>query len=188
MRKPSTLPNALPESTAYPFGGFKDETDSSEGTELIEAAHQDYIQNLLHVLTVAGVTPDGTPDNATKHQLFDAMMTVFSPIRTKVISKTAVWNMETTASYQLAHGLSWNILGDNDATYKILNVRVVIHSDVDGLTDLPLDGINPDTGVSNGGIVSIDNTNINMVRTPGQRFASSDYSWTIVTVLITYLI
>lgn len=81
MRKTSSLPNSIADSTAFPFGAIKDKTTGSSGTPVIEATYSDFIQNLWHFVAAAGITPNGLQDNVTNgFQLSRALQVVLEPV------------------------------------------------------------------------------------------------------------
>lgn len=81
MRKISSLPNSEPDSTDYPLGRIKDESNLEAGTPVVEATYSDYIQSLGRFIIKSGITPNNLPENKTNgYQLVKAMEMCLSPL------------------------------------------------------------------------------------------------------------
>ena len=94
MRKTSSLPNSIPDSADYPYGGIQDETGDQAGTPVIEATYSDFIQNMWHFMGLAGVVPNGLADNvANGYQLYLAISKILCPVGT-----VRIWPSNTTPS------------------------------------------------------------------------------------------
>ena len=58
----------------FPFSTIKNETDTEEGTPVVEEIYGDVLTNLYKLLQVTGVTPTGTQDNdLTQYQILEAL-------------------------------------------------------------------------------------------------------------------
>jgi hypothetical protein len=65
-------------STDYPFGNIKDDTGAEDGTPVNKAVYADFHQFFEKLMSVAGLTHNGLPDNATDgFQLYEALLKVF---------------------------------------------------------------------------------------------------------------
>jgi len=81
MRKTSSLPNSIADSTSFPFGAIQDKATGVTGTPVIEATYSDFIQNLWHFVALAGITPNGLQDNVTNgFQLAKALQVILEPV------------------------------------------------------------------------------------------------------------
>ena len=58
----------------FPFSTIKNETDTEEGTPVVEEIYGDVLTNLYKLLQTTGVTPTGTQDNdLTQYQILEAL-------------------------------------------------------------------------------------------------------------------
>lgn len=74
MKVLGSLPIVKDIDVKYPFGAnIKNETDTEDGTPVIREIYGDPLMNLYKVMQLAGITPNGTEDNAnTQFQLVEA--------------------------------------------------------------------------------------------------------------------
>lgn len=71
------LANVTAVSAAYPWKDIKDDTGAGDGTPLNQISHSDYHQTFRKLLALAGITPNGLPDNATNgYQYVDAILSL----------------------------------------------------------------------------------------------------------------
>ncbi len=58
----------------FPFSTIKNETDTEEGTPVVEEIYGDVLTNLYKLLQTTGITPTGTQDNdLTQYQILEAL-------------------------------------------------------------------------------------------------------------------
>jgi len=118
-------PNTEAPSSDYPFGNIKDKNGSIAGTPVNKLVYADFHQFFAKLMDLAGVTPNGLPDNDySGFQLVEALLNV--TVRRKVIPIGA-WDMDATASVFLAHGL--DLGGAGTTVANIRGVRCVIIKD-----------------------------------------------------------
>lgn len=71
------LVNVSAANSDYPNGDITDDTGAGDGTPLDQISHSDYHQTFREFLTLAGITPNGLPDNVTNgYQYIEAMQKV----------------------------------------------------------------------------------------------------------------
>jgi hypothetical protein len=58
-------PNNSAITVAYPYGGIKDNTGLGDGTPINKFTNDDIHQTIRKLLELAGITPNGLPDNVT---------------------------------------------------------------------------------------------------------------------------
>lgn len=158
MKKLINLPNVNGATAEFPYGDVKDNTGSNNGTPLNRESMSDIFQFFAKLADEAGIVQNDILDNEYDgFQLFEALQTVIG-IKTTIISIGA-WDMDATASINVAHGL-----GDKD---RILNVSAVIINDADSARAL-LNG-------PEGAISFIDDTNVTLSRVNSGFFDSTAY-------------
>lgn len=88
----------------FPFGDLRDNPGDASGTPVNRLMLSDPLQFFEKIMSEAGSTPSGAPDSEYNGwQLYDALRTLF-PCRQTIITTT--WNMDTTASITVAHGIT----------------------------------------------------------------------------------
>ncbi len=71
------LINAEPVSADYPWKDIKDDNGSGNGTPVDRVTYADYHQTFRKLLSLAGITPNGLPDNVTNgYQYVDAILSL----------------------------------------------------------------------------------------------------------------
>lgn len=75
-------PNNDAINAAYPYGGIKDNTGVGNGTPINKLTNDDIHQTLRKILALAGITPNGLPDNVTNgYQYIQGLYTLFRNFR-----------------------------------------------------------------------------------------------------------
>ena len=93
-------------SADYPFGRPRDKTVSLGGTPSNLVTNGDWHQFFEKLMSFAGVTPNGLPDNEySGWQLMEALMALMGGCKTTII-EIGSWDMDTTATVNIAHGLT----------------------------------------------------------------------------------
>jgi len=71
------LVNVTGVSSDYPWKDIKDDTGAGDGTPLDQISHSDYHQTFRKLLDLAGIIPNGLPDNVTNgYQYVDAILSL----------------------------------------------------------------------------------------------------------------
>lgn len=96
MRTISNLP--IPQNTQdLPLGGIVNETDTQDGTPVIEEIYGDVLSNLYRLLTLTGITPTNTQDNdVSQYQLVEALQklpNVLNDIQQPLTLSGAIWSV-----------------------------------------------------------------------------------------------
>lgn len=105
MRAITSLPNTTAPDADFPYGRFKDTVGANPGTRVNESMAGDWAQFFAKIMAEAGLTSNGLPDSEySGWQLYEALKGVFGGVRKKVIP-IGTWNMDTTTSVSVAHGL-----------------------------------------------------------------------------------
>jgi hypothetical protein len=113
--------NTTAPDSDFPFGGLKNDTGTGDGTPADVTLLSDSMQFFEKLMSEAGITPNGLPDNEySGWQLFQALMAIFGGVKRKIV-QIGAWNMDSTATASVAHGLPDNL--------KIRNVAVMILND-----------------------------------------------------------
>lgn len=75
------LVNVSAPNANYPNGNIKDDTGAGDGTPLDQISHSDYHQTFRKLLALAGITPNGLPDNVTNgYQYLEALNSLYKNI------------------------------------------------------------------------------------------------------------
>lgn len=131
MRSITVLPNTEAPDSDFPYGRFKNTVGANAGTRVNESMVGDWAQFFAKIMDEAGITPNELPDSEySGWQLFEALKGVFGGLRRKTIP-IGVWNMDTTASVTVAHGLT------------IANVRSVSFVIINDAGTFVTNGLNP---------------------------------------------
>lgn len=150
-------PNTDAPDATYPYGKTRDKTPSEGGTPFNTLVMGDFFQFFSKLMDESGSSFNGQPDNDTNgYQLYEALSAFTGGLRTKII-EIPNWNMDSTATKSIAHGLI--------SIATVVSVDVLIRNDA----------VNLLSPIINGGAVNIDGTNIIMDRTPSGLFDSVDY-------------
>lgn len=112
-RKLSNQINVVPADSTYPLARIKDNPGDGTGTAVNEALYGDMHQFFARLMQIANVAPNGLPDNAySGYQLITAItnhikntIQNFPALQRKVLPIGA-WNMDTTTSLAINHGVS----------------------------------------------------------------------------------
>lgn len=165
MKKLQNKTNVTAPNGTYPYGDLKDNPGDNTGTPVDKELLTDVMQLMEKVVDESGITVTGLPDNdANGYDLFKAFSAVFT--RTKQV-EIGAWDMDADATFSQAHGL--------DVT-KIRSVDILIGDDNLPFTKFyKLDSDPGLTGQQQGGISSIDATNINMERLAAGFFDSTSF-------------
>lgn len=170
-------PNVQAPGGAYPYGKIKDNPGNGTGTPVNEVVYGDFHQFFAKMMAEAGITYNNVPDNATDgFQYFLALLKNINKnpssgvvetnaqktVKTKVL-EIGDWNMNTTQTKQVPHGLTFS---------KIRSFSAVIRRDGTGeLHDLRIHSIN--FGLS--GYINITDTNIVLNREADGAFNNNAY-------------
>ena len=75
MRTIKQLP--IPQDTnlaKFPQGTILNETDTAQGTPVVREIYGDILTNIYKILSLTGITPDGTEDSeTTQYQIVNAL-------------------------------------------------------------------------------------------------------------------
>lgn len=83
--------NTAPTTTDYPHGGIKDNPGNGTGTPINKLTNDDIHQTFRKILTLAGITPNGLPDNVTNgYQYVDAFKAFLKRSNGIVVSSTGL--------------------------------------------------------------------------------------------------
>lgn len=123
------LANTDAPDSDYLYGRVRDNSGVGDGTPVNEAMMGDILQFFARMLAQAGVTANGQPDNDySGFQFFEALVKLFQQTQSGDILKTKVidigdWDMDTTISIDVAHGLT--------DRKKIRGTKVTVRNDSD---------------------------------------------------------
>jgi hypothetical protein len=160
--------NTVPPSGDYPFGELTDKNGSNPGTPANVVLFNDIMQFAEKLMSLAGITPNGLPDNDySGFQLVEALLTL--TVRRKVIPIGA-WDMDATATLFLAHGL--DLGGAGTTVANIRGVRCVIINDAES-SAAEIDFWN---GTIVGGTVNVSASLVTLTRTIAGFFDSTDFN------------
>lgn len=166
----ANLVNTETPDADFPFGDLRDNPGDGSGTPVNRLMLSDPLQFFEKLMSEAGVTPSGIPDSEySGWQLYDALRAIF-PLREKIITTT--WNMDTTASIAVAHGVA-NFLNIRRVDAVVLNNTNVAMVNIRGIADAS--------------IGFIDATEISLSRDNGGFFDSASYNAATVHVIISYI-
>lgn len=158
MKLLHTKPNTVAPGGDYPFGNMRDDDGSGNGSLADTQFMTDYVQFFEKMMFDSGLTANGLPDNtANGFQLMSAFK-VFNPLKKKIVP-IGVWNMDTTPSVTIAHGIPDHL--------TIRTIEAVIHSDIGDLM-VPLS--------ADGTVGASDATNTSLSRVTGGGFDTSAFS------------
>ena len=135
MKVIGNLPIVKKEDENLPFGGgIQNETDTQEGTPVVDDVLQDLLINAYKLLQLTGITPtNGFDSDATQYQLIEALKKL--PNSTNDIEQVlsldgTVWNLGLNldilpdryvcfgrASDNYQNGVSYSIVGTGEAEY-----------------------------------------------------------------------
>ena len=153
----------------YPFGKMRDDQGSGNGTPADTDFMNDYTQFFEKMFNESGVVANGLPDNDyTGFQLYEALRVLF-PCRQDVITTT--WNMDTTGSITVAHGIT-------DFT-KIRAIEVMVVNNA-------LSAIIPLRG-SEGNVGIIDSTIATLSRNNAGFFDSASFNAATIYMTVSYV-
>ena len=159
--------NVNPPDSDYIFGRVRDDDGSNNGTPVDENLVGDWSQFFEKLMFDAGLPFNGLPDNAySGFQFIQALQSLIG-VRTKVID-IGDWNMDTTLSVSIAHGLTES---------KIRDVRAFIIPDTgEGASILPIHACDAaTTGICFGRAqLDIGGGTITLVRTPSTAVTGFD--------------
>jgi hypothetical protein len=162
MRAITSLPNTTSPDADFPYGRFKDTVGANPGTRVNESMAGDWAQFFAKIMDEAGITPNGLPDSEySGWQLYEALKGVFGGTRKKVIP-IGTWNMDTTASVAVAHGVT------------LANIRSVSFVIIDDAGTFVTNGLNPVSFATDASLLA-DATNITLARRSGGVYDDAAY-------------
>lgn len=153
-------------------GEFVDKTDLAPGTKWTATDANAWQAELLEIITEAGLTPSGGDLTQVRQaiQLLAKLVKVDNAEAADVATKHNTllnkvieigdWNMDSTASVNIAHGISNHT--------KIRNITVIIISDLGAIENLS--SCDAGTGVSDGWWVNTGASTVALIRRSGGNF------------------
>lgn len=161
MRSLLSKPNVEPADSDYPYGYIRDRDGATPGTPVNEEVYGDIHQFFEKLMAESGVVANDLPDNDYNgFQLFEALSRVFvrsdtAELRKKII-EIGDWNMDTTASVDIDHGLPDN--------RKIRSVKVIIRNDATPGNIHPLEEIDTASEIVSGGVALVSTVFVRLMR------------------------
>ena len=162
MRAITSLPNTTAPDADFPYGRFKDTVGANPGTRVNESMAGDWAQFFAKIMAEAGLTSNGLPDSEySGWQLYEALKGVFGGVRKKVIP-IGTWNMDTTASVAVAHGLT------------LANIRSISFVIIDDSGTFVTNGLNPATFATDASPL-VSTTDVTLARRSGGVYDDAAY-------------
>ena len=128
---------SVPQNTAInlPDGGIKNETDTEDGTPVVEEIYGDVVSNIYKLLRSVGITATGTQDNeTTQYQILEALKklpNVLNDVEQILTLNLSTWSVPfnldflpnkyffvARASEDYVAGTSYTFKGITDTTYS----------------------------------------------------------------------
>lgn len=187
-RKLSNQINVVPADSTYPLARIKDNPGDGTGTAVNEALYGDMHQFFARLMQIANVVPNGLPDNAySGYQLITALSNHIKhtisnyPSLQRKILELGPWNMDTTNSIAVSHGIS-NFQNIRAVSGWLINDGLTILAPIPYVSDVSADILS---------ISGITSTTITVRRVVGGQFDNATYDDAVMNrgyLVVDYLV